>query len=81
MELLSRVFPDASLSIYDDAESRIHEFKNVINQNSKSVMLNFPLVSLDKSAMGCYEANAQFCSVYASDFDSNIQKVDLNFQL
>ena len=65
-------------SFYNDDSSRINEFKNLINKNSKSSRLNFPSIPFTKTIYGCYESNSQFNYGFSPEFDlSFLRKHDL----
>ena len=55
-------------------ETSIHfqELQSLINQNSNSLLQNFPPLPLDKVTYGCYETNAQFQYSILPDFDKNL---------
>ncbi len=74
MNLLNSVFPEGSPD-----ESKIDAFKNLINKNSQSFLLNFPSIPFSEVIYGCSEANAQFTYGHSPDFDKNLLNVGIKF--
>ena len=72
---MTQIYPDDSLA-YPNQDSRIDEFKNLINKSSQSFLLNFPPIPFTKVIYGCYEANAQFNYAYSTDFDKTLWNVN-----
>ena len=75
MNIFTKVFPENE----DDNLHRVDEFAQLINSNSQSFLLNFPVIPLNKLIYGCYEANAQFNYGITSDFDKNLHSVNILF--
>jgi aladin len=54
------------------------QLQSLLNQNSRSLLQNFPPIPLDKAYYGCYESNAQFQYSFAPEFErSLLNKHDL----
>ncbi len=67
MNIFTKVFQE------NQEESHMtDEFTRLINSNSQSFLLNFPVLPLNRLIYGCYEANAQFNYGVTSDFDKNL---------
>lgn len=71
MNFFTTVFPENQDSLH-----RVDEFARLINSNSQSFLLNFPVLPLNKIIYGCYELNAQFNYGVTSDFDKNLFSVN-----
>lgn len=55
---------------------------DLLNSNSKSLLLGFQRMPLDRPAYGCYELNARFQYGFSQDFDKNLLSVrSLTYQI
>lgn len=69
MELLSSPFK------HTEDVPREPSITDLLNSNSKSLLLSFPRLPLDRPAYGSYELNARFQYGFSQDFDKNLLTV------
>ena len=72
---MQRINPNNQFEADDDAGNNEPSITDLLNANSKSLLLNFPRIPIDRPAYGGYEMNGRFSYAFSQDFDKNLISV------